>query len=230
MKSAGRSTVVPALRRAYEGVALFAVLNLLVMTGLAAYVLGSGGLNAAKVRRIASVIRGDELVTFAPIETPAELSEEAVRPPKTADARVDTQVELEIVRREAERVKEEIRQRLALSNRIMLRIEADRENFRRERETVAQAEEARRAQMESEGFAKQIAILAGVKPRTAAEHLLDLRDPDEAARILLAMETRQAKKIVEAATRPDQVEQMKTILQRLRDVSPARSAELEPES
>ena len=79
---------------------------------------------------------------------------------------------------------------------------------------------------ETEGFAKQIAIYNGLTPKTALQHLLGLEDPDEAARILLAMKTRQAKKIIEAAKRGDQRKQMMAVLQRLREVSPGRSAEL----
>ena len=157
---------------------------------------------------------------------PAAPGEEAASTQPAPAAVIDTQVELEIVRREAERTREELRQRLALSNSILLRITAERESFRREREAADQMAQAHRLELETEGFEKQIALLGGVKAKTAVEHLLGLGDPDEAARILLAMDTRKAKKIVEAARRPDQMEQMKSILRRLREVAPDRSTEL----
>ena len=220
-----------AVRRAYDGVALFALLNVAVLGGMTAYLVGSGALDARKMQRIASVMRGEDLQVQPEAEAgPAEAGEEAASTQPAPAAVIDTQVELEIVRREAERTREELRQRLALSNSILLRITAERESFRREREAADQMAQAHRRELETEGFEKQIAILGGVKAKTAVEHLLGLGDPDEAARILLAMDTRKAKKIVEAARRPDQMEQMKSILRRLREVAPDRSTGLAPGS
>ena len=59
------------------------------------------------------------------------------------------------------------------------------------------------------------------------QHLLAMSEPDDAARILLEIQTRKAKKIVEAAKRGNQMERMKAILKRVREVAPDRSAELE---
>ena len=59
------------------------------------------------------------------------------------------------------------------------------------------------------------------------EHLLSLGEPDEAAKVLLELTTRKAKKIVEAAKRLDQIAKMKVILRRVREVAPERSSELE---
>lgn len=217
-----------SIRRTYDGIALFAVLNVLVLGGMTAYLVGSGAVDGQKIQRIAAVMRGEDQPSPEPAAEPVETVEEAASTQPVEAAPVDTQVELEIVRREADRTKEELRQRLALSNSILLRISTERENFRREREIADQATQAERRELEAEGFEKQIAILAGVKAKTAVEHLLGLGDPDEAARILLAMETRKAKKIVEAAKRPDQMEQMKSIMRRLREVAPDRSSELAP--
>ena len=75
-------------------------------------------------------------------------------------------------------------------------------------------------------FNKQVEIYGGLAPKIAVQHLLGLSDADEAARILLEMDTRRAKKIVEAAKHPEHMQQMKIILQRLREVAPDRSSEL----
>lgn len=216
-------------KRAYDGVALFAILNAAVLGAMTVYLVASGAVDAIKVQRIAAVLRGED----RPAEHPAPTAEagEAAGAEGTVeqigeDVAVDTSLELEIIRREADRLKEELRQQLALNNSILLRITTERENFRQEREAAAQQAAAERQERQKEGFDKQLAILEGVKPDTAVTHLLALGDVDEAARILLAMEVRKAKKIVEAAKRPDQLEQMKIILRRLRDVSPGRSAQL----
>ena len=88
-------------------------------------------------------------------------------------------------------------------------------------------EQALHQQRLEDGFKKQIAIYESLAPKIALEHLLAMPDPDEAAKILLEIQTRQAKKIVETAKRGDRMKRMKTILQRVREVAPDRSAELD---
>ncbi len=216
-------------KRAYDGVALFAILNAVVLGAMAAYLVASGAVDAVKVQRIAAVLRGEDRPEKHPasvVEASAAADANEAAVPLGEEVIADTSLELEIIRREADRLKEELRQQLALNNSILLRITTERENFRQEREAAAEQTAAERREREKEGFDKQLAILEGVKAATAVTHLLALGDVDEAARILLAMEVRKAKKIVEAAKRPDQLEQMKLILRRLRDVSPDRSAQL----
>ena len=58
------------------------------------------------------------------------------------------------------------------------------------------------------------------------QHLLALPEPDDAAKLLLEMNTRKAKKIVEAAKSGGQLTKMQNILRRVRQVAPDRSLEL----
>ena len=128
-------------------------------------------------------------------------------------------MDMEAYRREADRIQEELRQRLALNNSILLRIATERKNFRLERAAAAKAAETEQKERRMEGFEKQIAILEGVKPATAIEYLLSLGDADESAVILMAMDDRKAKRIVEAAKKPAQRKQMSLILQNMKNVS-----------
>ncbi len=130
------------------------------------------------------------------------------------------------MRLEAERIKAELDQRLALNNSIMLRVTAEKESLQRQREEAVKREQAVAAERASEGFQKQIAIYEGLAPKVAVQHLLSLNDPEQAAKILMEMETRKAKKIVEAAKRGDQLARMQAILERVREVAPDRSREL----
>jgi hypothetical protein len=52
------------------------------------------------------------------------------------------------------------------------------------------------------------------------QHLLAMSDPDEAARILTAIDSDRARKIVEAARRDPELSQMQMILQKVRDAGP----------
>lgn len=215
------------LRRLYDAVALFALLNLLVLGGVTAYAVSTGIADGEKIRRIAAVVRGeDQMDQAGPGVEPSEAPSEPAEPASTEDAIAESQMGLEIMHREADRIKAELDQRLALNNSIMLRVMTEREAFKQELEAAAEHEKAASRERQKEGFDKQVEIYQGLAPKVAVEHLLGLPEPDEAARLLLEMDTRKAKKIVEAAKRPDQMRQMKVILQRLREVAPDRSSEL----
>lgn len=217
------------MRRIYETVALLALLNMLALAGVAGYALTSGWLDPVRVQRAVAVLRGGELSapSMAPARPEAEIT---TTPPEAVELReerpITSQMDLEIMRREAERIKEELRQRLALNNSILLRVTTERETFLKERERAQKQEEARREERKEEGFVKQVGIYEGLAPKLAAQHLLGMKEPEEAAKLLMAMEPRKARKIVEAAKRGDQMDRMMVILQRIREVAPGKSDEL----
>jgi hypothetical protein len=216
------------LRQAYDAAALFALLNMVALAALGLYMVGGGGVDAQKARRIAAVLRGEvpAPVAMAAVGEKPEEDEAEGEVAPVRDALAESQMNQEILRREGERIKAELDQRLALNNSILLRVVEKRETFRAEQEEAARQREASRAEQHREGFRKQIAIYESLAPKTAVEHLLALPDPDEAARILLEIQTRQARKIVEAAKRGNQLTKMRAILQRVREVAPDRSAQI----
>lgn len=219
------------LRRAYEAVALFAVLNILVLGGATAYLASSGIIDGEKLQGIAAVLRGENEVTSQEevnevVEQPEETDEAKSAGLTPGNSTMMLQMNSEILRREAERVKVELDQRLALNNAIMLRITQEREAFRRERDAEAARKKASVEEQEEVGFAKTIELYESLSPKVAVDYLLDISDPDESARVLLQMETRKAKKIIEAAKQAEQKARMKEILRRLREVAPGRSDQL----
>ncbi len=225
-------TTAPSIvKRAYDGLALFALLNVLGVGALGMYLVGGGVLNADKGRRIVSIMRDEDvsLEEETVPEEPVEAETDVALHPAGTDAVVESQVDVEIIRRESERIKAELDQRLALNNSILLRVVTERERFQRELEEAGNRKEASSKERRKKGFKKQIAIYESLSPKVAIQPLLALPEPDDAARVLLEMDTRKAKKIIEAAKRGDQVEKMKQILQRVREVAPDRSAELDSE-
>ncbi len=106
-----------------------------------------------------------------------------------------------------------------LNNSILLRITTERQAFQREQNASEKQEEAARRLKQSRGFEKQVAILEGIKPSTAINHLLGLESPDEAAELLLSMNDRKAKRIVDAAKSPDQQQRINKILRRMKEAS-----------
>ncbi len=222
------TTSTSIFKRAYHTVALFALLNVLAVGGLVGYLVGSGVLDVEKGRRLVSVMRGEDLTQTdtTPAEAPADATTEAST---AGEAVAESQMDDEIMRREGERIKAELDQRLALNNSILLRVMTERERFQREQVEAARQQEASRKQRGEEGFKKQLAILEALSPKIAVQHLLAVSDPDDAARILLQIDTRKAKKIVESAKSGDEIEKMKLILRRVREVAPEQSDELASE-
>lgn len=213
------------MRKTYDGIALFAVLNVVFVSGLIGYLISSGAVDAEKFRKFVAVVRGAELADPDAAEPELVVVEETGTPSQNLSFTAATaQIDLEVYRREADRIQEELRQRLALNNSILLRTTTERQNFRREQEEAAKENEGQKRARQTKGFKKQIAILEGVKAKTAIEHVLNIGDPEEAAEILMAMDDRKAKQIVEAAKTPAQRQKIGVILQKMRQapaVSPA---------
>lgn len=218
------------LQKLYQGVSLVAVLNVLAVGGLIAALVMSGALDREKMYQLVKVMR-DELPAMDPQAAQAATIEEKVATDDELDQpRIRTQEDLEVLRMEAERIQTELEQRVALSNSIMLRVTAEREAFKQERELARERDAEQAAERDAAGFKKQIAIFEAMSPKIAVEHLLSLQDPSEAAQLLLQLETRRAKQIVEMAKDGPELERMKIILRRVREASPEKSNELETET
>ncbi|MCH7993275.1 MAG: hypothetical protein IIB57_02405 [Planctomycetes bacterium] len=206
------------VRKTYDGIALFSVLNVVFAGGLFAYLISSGAVDAEKFRKFVAVIRGAELAEEDEADAdPAVVEETGMPPQRLPFTPATAQIDLEVYRREADRIQEELRQRLALSNSILLRTTTERQNFRREREEAAKESESKKKNRQTKGFRKQVAILEGVKPKTAIQHLLNIGDLEEAAAILMEMDDRKAKQIVEAAKTPAQRQLIGAILKKMKD-------------
>ncbi|MFQ5413625.1 MAG: hypothetical protein ACE5E6_04115 [Phycisphaerae bacterium] len=214
------------LRRGYDLVALFALLHMAALVGVGVFLVGTGRLDRAKVQRIAKVVRGEDEAPDDqdPDQLASTIVEPEARPP------VESETEREIVRREGDRVKVELDQRLATINRLMLRLSTKRDAFRRE---VAE-NATRQAETEKvgrhEGFKKQLAYIESLKPKVAVKHLLAIPDPDDAATFLLQMDERKGKKIIEAAKTGVQLVKMQDILRRVAKVAPDKSLALNDEA
>lgn len=215
------------LQKVYQGASLVAVLNVLAVGGLIAALVMSGALDREKMYQLVKVMR-DELPAMDPQAAQAATVQPEVATDDELDQpRIRTQEDLEVLRMEAERIQTELEQRVALSNSIMLRVTAEREAFKKERELARERDAEQAAEREAAGFKKQIAIFEAMSPKIAVEHLLSLQDPSEAAQLLLQLETRRAKQIVEMAKDGPELERMKLILRRVSEASPEKSDELE---
>ena len=212
------------IKKGYEAMALFAVLNWLGAAGLAMFLISTSRVDGDMLRQVVAVLRHEDLATQ---DDDAAASADAQSGDSQRQASVETRIEREVARSEGERVKAELEQRLATINRILLQVTKKREAFEEEVADAAKLEADRRAERQSDGFKKQLELFEAMTPKTALGHLLNLPNQDDAARILAQMDTRRGKKLIEAAKRGDDLTRMRIILQRVRDVSPERSDDLE---
>lgn len=216
------------LRRVYDGVTLFALLNVLGLIGLFGLLSTTGALDSAKLRNIVAVMRGTAVIDPEAKLSNSQPVSSATEQKDAASSVEESEMDVQVMRIEGERIRAELDQRLALNNSILLRVTTERERFKRERDVYERREAQAKAKRQSQGFKKQIAIYEALASKVALEHLLSLSDPDEAAVIFLELDTRKAKKIVESAKSGDQMQKMKTILQRIREVEPGRFSDLTP--
>lgn len=214
------------VRRMYGAASLMAMLNMGALIGLLAYAFSNGTLDSQKVGEIGRILRGEPAeIAKTPDAAPAPEPSTAQKP-NPAQGAVETEEQIEMAHREAERIRTELEQRLTLSNSILLRVREEREAFRKEREEAATQARLVADSQKEEGFLKQVEIMESLSPKVAVEHLLSLGDVDESARVLGAMGTARAKKIVESAKKGAQAEQMKAILRKLRETVPVKGADL----
>lgn len=241
------------LKRAYDMMALLAVLHMAALGGLGVYVGATGAVDREKIARMVAIFRGtadpasgmqegDSVEGSSASKAAVEPSSDAKS--KSASSRSQavpskaqekptnamSVQELDIIRLEAERIQVELGQQLALVQGMMLKVSNEREAIRREREEASKSDDVGMLQKREVGFKKQVEIYSGLAAKVALDHLLRLDDPDQAARILMELEPRKAKKIVEAGRTPEQSRQLQIILQRIQDVTPPRPTEVAEKS
>ena len=217
-------------KRIYEVAALLALLNVLVVGGVVAGAVASKSITSEKLERMIEILREEEPVPGEEGEIPVETQE----PTQAAsviedDVSAQSQANGEVMRREAARIEEELDQQLALVQRAVMVHSMKSEEFEHRQAEAAKQEQDISKERDEAGFAKMVEIFNGLSAKVAVEMLLNLPEADDAARILLAMDGRKAKKLVEAAKKINRMDTMQDVLQRVREVAPRRSDELEGE-
>ncbi|MCP4593125.1 MAG: hypothetical protein GY842_20510 [bacterium] len=209
------------LRGLLQIVSLLAILHLVVLGGLGAYWWSSGTLSTERVDLIAAVLRGE-------LDPPAE-DDTDDGPGQRGDAETaqvaiaQEQMEEETERRQLERDRAELDQRLELVLREMHRVQQEREYFEDRRRLEAESVKRKSEQSYREGFDKQLQLFGTMKPKVAVEYLLS-RSVAEAAELIRAMDTRKGRKIIEAARTPNQRKKMDEILKLLPDLEGTRAS------
>lgn len=222
---------VPRLiKRFYDAFALFAVVNLIATVGFLAALWAGGRLTGEKVARLSSVLDGALLASEVADENDGDAGEsDSSEAPdaESDDAILASLVDGGILRREVKRAEAELDQKAATVRLLMMQYNTRREEFERKVETVEAEAETQSGIRQSQAFKKELAYFENLSPRTALDLLLGKPDVDEAARVLMELETRKGKKIIEAARSDAQMQQVQAILLRMKEVAPERAQAIE---
>ena len=181
------------IRTAYNWVAAVALLHVLALGVGAGYLFGTGMVDPQRVRDAVTVLSGE-------VEESAESVKpegEATAAQKVASRRLGA-INDEIDRRNAERYRSQIEQRLKMVNAARLEVDRRREEIEKQAERDSEARKQRDERESGAGFAKEVEIIGSLSPKTALAQIMTMNDAD-AARLMFQLDTRKVKKIIEAA-------------------------------
>ncbi|MBN1345965.1 MAG: hypothetical protein JXQ73_24960 [Phycisphaerae bacterium] len=184
------------LKQIYHILALLAILHLLVLIGLGAYMASTGGLNAEKIEKIATVIRGEEDKPAARTAT-SQPTVQPVLAMASGEKIADTRRTEEIRRLMGERLLREAADRKALIDAAMLKVTRRLEDLDKEKAQFEEARKTARQADEATGLQAELAILQGLSEKKARDVLMKKQIPD-AVNLLLKMKKRTAAGIIEA--------------------------------
>ncbi len=212
------------LRKIVGILGILSLVAVLTGGGAAAYLVAKGTLTAESLH--AAV----EAITSEPAEPQAHESQiedaSANLPGGTVGERLEASAtgeaaalgELEMLRRQIANERS-----LAQAARVEVMRERERLEQQRKQWQAQQAEQLETARQD--GVQKELDYLSSIKADQALTLLMTKSDP-EAARILLAMETRRGKKIIEMCKTADQVDWIQRILELIRKQNNVQAAAL----
>lgn len=209
------------VKTAFHIIASLALLHLLGLTGLIAYLYANGKLTADRADAIAEILLGEGPATDdadAEAEGPkavAQRSEESI---------AREQVREEMLRRATERKLAELFQKQVAVNLLMQKVTKDMEELDQKKVDFAAQTQAEVRKEQDEGFKKTLELLETAPSEIAKDLLLQLNDEDAAAGMLLKMDTRKGTKTLQAAME-DPVLRPKAlkVFKRVRELAPEGS-------
>ncbi len=205
------------IRRLYKWLSYAALVQMLATLGLVGYLFASKKLSSQRLDQIAIVLRG-EFPTSRPAETRPAVVEAPPQRSREELARLESQRKMyELI---ADRQRRDIADRSALNQSI--RLEVDRRMEDIERQSRQFQEQRRQLQVEAgqDGFSQMLDVFSRVSPKQSKDLLREavrggMKEAD-VVQILVAMESDQRKKIVEACKTSEERAWITRILNQIR--------------
>lgn len=217
------------LKRAYQVVCILAVSHLTALVGLLGLLAVSGRLTPAKVQAMASAWREEKIVERAAAE-PQELTE---RPPASQTVGETAEQQLERLRGEQEvwrqyvaRELREIDDRNRLAEMIRLDVVRRQEKLAKDHEGFLSEQRRIREQAQLSGFTKELESLSAANTKKRKAILMGKKDAD-ALLLLMEMETRKVKQVIDACKTDTEIAWIGRLLQKMHTLDGEKAAELD---
>ncbi len=192
------------LGTAYSGLALFALIHLLILLGMAGYAYQTGRIDRVKIEQISAIIRGDQPETPEAVGDGPEVTPEADGQAESSEDLIEQAMKREEIERlQSERVLADIRNLNLLVDRRMVKLQRDQEAH--DQRVTRQNEQMNKRRENEENAARQetIKTIGSMAPKRARDFLMNLSEAD-AVKILLTLPGRKRKGILEACKTPEQ--------------------------
>lgn len=207
------------MKRALRLLSFVALVQFLATGGFLGYLFATKRLDAARIERIADVLRGRDTVAEAPATQPAPVTTQ----PEQATSRIARNREYqEIASLIVERQQRELDDRLRLSQSVQLDVVRRLEEIGRREKAFAAQEKRFREQQMQDGFARELEVVSTIEPARARKLLMMQKETD-AVRLLMSMEGARTKKIFDTCKNPDELEWARRILNQLERVNGERA-------
>lgn len=201
---------------------ILSLLAALVAGGTAAYLAFKGTLNGPSLRAAVAAVTSQPATEGAASSPPA-----ASRPAvKNAAARhLPGQEGEAAIMGELEMLRRQVANEQAMAEASRLEVLREREKMEQQRKLWEVSRQKELEASQQGGAQKELDYLSSIKPAQALVLIRGKSDP-EAARVLMAMETRKGKKIIELCKKPDEQEWCKRILEMIREKNNVQAAAL----
>lgn len=203
------------MRRIVTAVVVLLALHAVALAGLAGYAGWKGMLTHDCLRSAAVMLRGQADVSLPPSVRPTPAPADA----GAASPKVPLSEERVFVWQEAlARREREIADQWSLLRTAQLQVLRDREALEAERKALRSTTERNENPADKGGSKKEIEYLSSIRPRQGREFLRQKKDAD-AVEIMLAIEPRIGRKIIDACKTQEERLWMGRILEQLRQRS-----------
>jgi hypothetical protein len=182
----------------YQVISILAIANLVCLIGLVIFLAATGRLDAERVDQIAAVLRGEPPVPTASTTQPTTQPVEA----ETAETRLaQAREETDLAFRVLERKRREVADRQRLAEALMMDVVRRQETLSEDQSAFQEQQRKIEEQRLQEGFVKELELLTSVKPKVRKDMLVAKSDVD-AVRLMMEMDERAGKQVIEACKTP----------------------------
>jgi predicted phosphatase len=211
------------LRKTVNILGILSLLLLLGVGGTAAWFAGKGTLTSRSLRDALQAVTTErtETRTDAAATQPAT----ATRPAATGELLAANRTGEAAAMGELEMLRRQVANDMAMVQAARLQVMRQREELQKDRAQWQQQRKEMLAAAQQDGTQKELEYLSSIKADQALVLLMAKPEP-QAARILMAMETRKGKKIIESCKTVDQTDWIKRILELIREQSNVQTAAL----